>query len=96
LGRPHRQRHRLGVRPAADGDQADLPVHLRLTISNFASHGAGGSDVIDLNGFGLSFSSLQGYTANVDGNVVITLDAATFLTINGVTTAQLQASDFIF
>ena len=47
------------------------------TVVNFSRHGAGGSDIVDLNGFGLNFSSLQGYMADVGGNCVITLDAAT-------------------
>jgi Ca2+-binding RTX toxin-like protein len=65
------------------------------TISNFARHQAGGTDIIDLNGFGLNFASLQHYL--VDGpNVMIRIDAATILTINGVTIPQLQARDFIF
>ena len=38
------------------------------TVVNFSRHGAGGSDVVDLNGFGLNFSSLQGYMADVGGN----------------------------
>ena len=66
------------------------------SIGGFSHHGAGGTDVIDLNGFGLNFSTLQPYLANVAGNVVIALDAATVLTITGVTIAQLQESDFVF
>ena len=31
------------------------------TISSFSRHGAGGTDVIDLNGFGLNFDTLQPY-----------------------------------
>ena len=63
---------------------------------NFSRHGAGGSDVVDLNGFGLNFSSLQGYMADIGGNCVITLDAATTLTIDGISKGQLLASDFLF
>ena len=65
------------------------------TVVNFSGHGAGGSDVVDLNGFGLSFSSLQGYMADVGGDVVITLDTATILTIDGISKGQLQANDFV-
>ena len=66
------------------------------TVVNFSRHGAGGSDVVDLNGFGLNFSSLQGYMADVGGNCVITLDAATILTIDGISKGHLQANDFLF
>ena len=53
--------------------------------------------MIDLNGFGLNFTTLlQPYLSNSGGNCVITLDAATILTINGVTSRQLQQNDFIF
>ena len=57
---------------------------------------AGGTDVIDVNGFGLNFTTLQPFMADVGGNCVITLDAATILTVIGVTKAQFLASDFIF
>src|SRR5262249_51244915 len=66
------------------------------SITGFARHGAGGTDVIDLNGFGLNFASLQPFLSTVGGNAVITINAATVLTIVGVTSAQLQASDFLF
>jgi hypothetical protein len=66
------------------------------TITGFARHGAGGTDVVDLNGFGLSFATLAPFLSTVSGNAVITVNAATVLTINGVTSAQLQASDFVF
>src|SRR5262245_45069160 len=70
------------------------------SITGFAPHGgggdAGGTDVIDLNGFGLNFTTLQPFLSNVGGNAVITINAATVLTIIGVTSAQLQASDFLF
>jgi hypothetical protein len=58
--------------------------------------GAGGADVIDLNGFGLNFSNLQLFLSTVSGNAVITINAATVLTVVGVTSAQLQATDFLF
>ena len=68
------------------------------TISNFSRHGAGGTDVVDLNGFGLNFSTLQNYLSfPSNGVAVITLDAATILTIaNGIPPNGLLASDFIF
>jgi hypothetical protein len=52
------------------------------SITGFARHGAGGTDVIDLQGFGLNFTSLQAYLSDAGGN--------------GVTKGQLQASDFVF
>src|SRR5262245_19817500 len=64
------------------------------SITGFARHGAGGSDLIDLTGFGLSFNSLQ--FSNSGGNCVISINASTVLTINGVSSGQLQPSDFVF
>ena len=79
------------------GDRFVLhPSYGMDSITGFARHGAGGTDVIDVNGFGLTFTTLQQYLADVSGNCVIMLDAATILTIEGVTKAQLQASDFVF
>jgi Ca2+-binding RTX toxin-like protein len=66
------------------------------SITGFARHGAGGSDVINLNGFGLTFSSIQPFLSDSGGNCVLTINAATILTINSVTKAQLLASDFVF
>jgi serralysin len=65
-------------------------------ISGFARHAGGGTDVIDLNGFGLNFTALQAFMADVGGNCLITINAATALTLNGVTKAQLLTSDFVF
>ena len=68
------------------------------TISNFSRHGAGGTDVIDFNGFGLNFTTLQQYLSFQAGGVaVITIDAATKLTVaNGIPPNGFLASDFIF
>jgi hypothetical protein len=68
------------------------------SITGFIRHGGGGEgiDVIDVNGFGLNFTTLQPYMADVGGNCVITLDAAAVLTVIGVTKAQFLATDFIF
>jgi Ca2+-binding RTX toxin-like protein len=66
------------------------------SITGFARHGGGGTDVIDLNGFGLNFSSLQPFLSTVGGNAVVTINAATVLTVVGVASAQLQANDFVF
>ena len=48
--------------------------------------------MIDVNGFGLNFTTLQPYMADVGGNCVITLDAATVLSVIGVTKAQFLAN----
>jgi Ca2+-binding RTX toxin-like protein len=66
------------------------------SITGFARHGGGGTDVIDLNGFGLNFTTLQPFLSDSGGNCVLTINAATILTINSVTKAQLLASDFVF
>ena len=66
------------------------------SVTGFSRHSAGGTDVIDVNGFGLNFTTLQPFMADVGGNCVITLDAATVLTVIGVTKAQFLATDFIF
>ena len=57
---------------------------------------AGGADVIDLNGFGLNFTTLQAFMTDVGGNCVFTLNGADVLTVNGTLKAQFLASDFIF
>ena len=68
------------------------------TVTNFSRHSAGGSDVIDLNGFGLSWSALEATYLRYqpDGSALITIDAATSLRIAGTPINTLHASDFIF
>jgi hypothetical protein len=70
------------------------------SITGFLRHGsggdAGGTDVIDVNGFGLNFTTIQAFMADAGGNCVITLNGADVLTVIGVTKAQFLASDFIF
>jgi hypothetical protein len=66
------------------------------TISNFSHHGAGGTDVIDLKGFGFAnFTVVQALMADSGANVVLTTNALTVLTIDGVHKADLAASDFL-
>ena len=48
------------------------------------------------NGFGLNFTTLQAYMADVGGNCVITLNGADILTVSGVLKAQFLATDFLF
>jgi ELWxxDGT repeat protein len=65
-------------------------------IQGFARHGAGGTDVIDLKGFGLAnFAAVQALLTDSGPNAVLTINAVTVLTIDGVLKAQLQASDFL-
>jgi hypothetical protein len=45
------------------------------SITGFARHGGGGTDVIDLNRFGLNFTTLQPFMADVGGYCVITINA---------------------
>lgn len=67
------------------------------TIGDFSA-GAGMTDVILLStALGVSsFAQVQSKAAQVGANVVITFDAATSLTLAGVTLATLNADDFAF
>jgi Ca2+-binding RTX toxin-like protein len=85
---------------AAAGHQGDTFVfhagYGQDDITGFARHGAGGTDVIDMKGFGLTFASLMNsYATDTANGVLIALDGATSLTIHDVTKAQLAASDFL-
>ena len=64
-------------------------------ITSFSRHSAGGTDVIDLNGFGLNFTTLQSFMSDVGGNCVIVLNGVDILTVNGTLKAQFLATDFI-
>src|SRR5262249_41099929 len=65
-------------------------------ITGFARHGAGGSDVIDLKGFGFaSFAAVQALLADSGANVVLTINALTVLTIDGVHKVDLAPNDFL-
>ena len=66
------------------------------SATGFLRHGAGGTDVIDVNGFGLNFTTLQPFMADVGGNCVITLDAATVLTVIGVTQGAIPGERLYF
>ena len=72
------------------------PGYGGTAVTGFLRHGAGGTDVLDVNGFGLDFTTLQAFMADVGGNCVFTLNGADILTVNGVLKAQFLASDFIF
>ena len=54
------------------------------SVTGFLRHGAGGTDVLDVNGFGLDFTTIQAFMADVGGNCVFTLNGADILTVNGV------------
>jgi hypothetical protein len=56
---------------------------------------AGGSDVIDVRGFGLTFSSLQQYLIQAGNDTVLNF-GGDVMTLRNVLASQLQASDFQF
>ena len=72
------------------------PGYAADSVTSFLRHSAGGTDVLDVNGFGLNFTTIQPFMADVGGNCVITLNGVDILTVIGVTKAQFLASDFIF
>ena len=43
-----------------------------------------------------SFADVQSHVTTVSGNAVVTYNGFFTVTLNGVTTAQLTAGDFIF
>jgi hypothetical protein len=64
-------------------------------ITGFATHASGGTDIIDIRGFGVTtFAGLQALMTTVSGNTVITFNGSDVLTVNGVTAGQFQAADF--
>ena len=71
------------------------PGYAADTISGFSTHAAGGSDLVDLRGFGLTFTKLiNTYTAQAGADAVITL-GGDVLTLHNVQVGSLQASDFL-
>jgi Ca2+-binding RTX toxin-like protein len=84
---------------AAAGHSGDLfifhPGYGRDEITGFTAHiVAGGSDVIDLRGYGLTFANLiNTYTNQIGTDAVITLGGDT-LTLHNVQKSGPQASDF--
>ena len=86
-GRRHPHRRPLRV-PSRAMPRTASPASLR--------HGGGGTDVLDVNGFGLNFTTIQTFMADVGGNCVFTLNGADILTVNGVLKAEFLATDFIF
>jgi Ca2+-binding RTX toxin-like protein len=89
----------LAASGAHSGDRFVFhPGYGKDTIANFSRHGAGGTDVIDLNGFGLTVNTLAQYLSyQANGVAVIRFNDATVLTIaNGIPPNGLLASDFVF
>ena len=84
---------------APGGHLADVfnyrPGYAQDEIIGFARHGAGGTDVVSIQGFGVTtFAQLQGFMTQSGADTVITLNTADILTIRNVLPAQWQATDF--
>jgi Ca2+-binding RTX toxin-like protein len=63
-------------------------------ITGFSAHAVGGTDILDIEGFGLAtFGQLQPYMKQSGSDVVITL-GSDILTVHNVQLGGLQASDF--
>ena len=82
----------------AGGHTADTfvfqPGYGQDQVSGFLSIAAGGSDIVDLQGFGITtFGQLQSFMAQNGANVVINL-GGDVLTLSNVVLSQLQAGDF--
>jgi Ca2+-binding RTX toxin-like protein len=73
------------------------PGYQQDDVTGFAAHIAGGSDVIDLQGYGLSFASLMNnFTAQVGTDCMIDFKNGDILTLHNVQKSGLQATDFHF
>ena len=64
-------------------------------ITGFAAHSTGGTDTIDLQGFGLTYSALMNSYAVNSGNDVVLHLGSDVLTIHDIHTAQLASADFV-
>jgi hypothetical protein len=68
----------------------------RDDLTGFSAHIAGGADVIDLQGYGLTFASrLSSFTRQVGTDAVIDFKNGDILTLHNVQVSGLQASDFL-
>jgi Peptidase M10 serralysin C terminal/Metallo-peptidase family M12B Reprolysin-like len=66
-------------------------------ITGFAAHVTGGSDQIDLRGYGLTFAGLiNSYTTQLGSDCVIDFRNGDVLTLHGVQKSSLGSSDFLF
>jgi hypothetical protein len=54
------------------GDRCAFHAGYGIDAIGLARHGGGGTDLVDLNGFGLSFATLAPFISTVGGNAVIT------------------------
>jgi Ca2+-binding RTX toxin-like protein len=65
-------------------------------VTGFLAHIAGGSDVINLQGYGLTFANLINlYTKQVGTDCVIDFKNGDVLTLHDVQKSGLQAGDFV-
>jgi hypothetical protein len=86
---------------AASGHSGDLfvfhPGYGQDEITGFAAHIAGGTDVIDLQGYGLNFASLiNTFTTQVGTDCTIDFKNGDILTLHNVQKSGLQVPDFHF
>ncbi len=64
-------------------------------LIGFARHGAGGTDVVSIQGFGVTtFAQLQGLMMQSGADTVITFNTADILTIRNVLPGDWLATDF--
>ena len=64
-------------------------------IIGFAEHRNGGTDIVDIQGFGLAtFAALQPFMSQSGADTVITLNGADILTIRNMLPNELLATDF--
>ena len=72
------------------------PGYAQDEVIGFARHNAGGTDVISIQGFGVTtFGQLQAFMTQSGADTVITLNTADILTVRNVAPGTLQASDFL-
>ena len=72
------------------------PGYAQDEIIGFSRHNAGGTDVVSIQGFGVTtFAQLQTFMTQSGGDTVITLNTADILIVRGVAPGTLQASDFL-
>jgi hypothetical protein len=65
----------------------------RDSITDFAT----GTDILDVSGFFTDLAEVQAPTVDVGGNAQITFGpGGNFLTLIGVTVAELSSGDFVF
>jgi serralysin len=83
---------------AAPGHQDDHfyfhPGYQHDEITGFTPHSAGGSDIIDLTGFGISAAGVLGFFGDQGANTVMVISAGTTLVVDNIHKAQLSTADF--